>query len=90
MATPPVSLSPHPSSPQPAPDTSLRQQMHSDLHDLCQPLTALQFKLEITRIVGGPEALQQAIDGSLEETRRLFDAIDTMRHHLLRYEAGKQ
>jgi C4-dicarboxylate-specific signal transduction histidine kinase len=60
------------------------QQMDSDLHDLCQPLTALQCRLEIGKMIGHKGALQEAIDGSLEETQRMFEVIARMRQHLIR------
>ena len=60
------------------------QQMDSDLHDLCQPLTALQCRLEIGKMIGDEGALQEAVDGSLEETQRMFEVIARMRQHLVR------
>jgi hypothetical protein len=49
------------------------------LHDLCQPVTALQFSLEIGRLAGDPEASRQAFEECLVETRRICDAIGVMR-----------
>jgi hypothetical protein len=59
------------------------EQMHAELHDLCQPLTVLQCRLEIGRMLGHEGALQEAIDGGLEETRRMFEVIARMRQRLL-------
>lgn len=59
-------------------------QVHADLHELCQPLTALQCRLEIGRMMGNEEALLEALDGSLKETRRMFEVIDRMRERLSR------
>jgi signal transduction histidine kinase len=59
-------------------------QVHADLHELCQPLTALQCRLEIGRMMGNEEALLEAVDGGLEETRRMFEVIDRMRERLSR------
>ncbi len=59
------------------------EQMHADLHALCQPLTALQCRLEIGRMLGHDSALQEAVDGGLVETRRMFEVIDRMRQHLV-------
>lgn len=59
------------------------QLSHAELHDLCQPLTVLQCRLEMSRIPafgGNPE---EAIDESLGETRRIFDIVARMRERLL-------
>ena len=62
-------------------------EVHADLHELCQPLTALQCRLEIGRMMGNEEALIEAVDGGLEETRRMFEVIDRMRQRLIREDA---
>ena len=62
-------------------------EVHADLHELCQPLTALQCRLEIGRMMGNEEALLEAVDGSLEETRRMFEVVDRMRQRLIREDA---
>jgi C4-dicarboxylate-specific signal transduction histidine kinase len=59
------------------------EQSHTELHDLCQPLTALQCRLEMGRMLGHAGALEEAIDGGLEETRRMFEVIARMRQRLL-------
>jgi signal transduction histidine kinase len=58
------------------------RQMYADIHALCQPLTALQCRLEIGRMHGNETALQEAVDGSLAETRRMFEIISRMRRLL--------
>jgi len=58
------------------------KQMNADLHNLCQPLTALQCRLEVGRMLGHEGALQEAVDGSLCETKRLFQVIAQMRQRL--------
>jgi len=63
-------------------------EMHSALHDLCQPLTALQCQLEMGRRAGGGDVLREAVAGGLEETRRLFVAVARLRRCLLEEEAG--
>jgi len=68
----------------------LLDQMHADLHDLCQPLTALQCRLEIGRMLGHDSALQEAVDGGLEETKRMFEVINQMRQRLLLEDAAAQ
>jgi len=62
--------------------------MHSALHDLCQPLTALQCRLEMGRLAASGDGLREAVDGGLEETRRLFVAVARLRRCLLEAEAG--
>lgn len=62
-------------------------QSHLELHDLCQPLTALQCRLELAAMLGHPEALEEAVKGGLEETRRMFHIIAHMRQRLLEMEA---
>ncbi len=59
------------------------EQRHAELHDLCQPLTALQCRLEMGRMLGQPGSLEEAVDGSLEETRRMFEVIARIRQRLL-------
>ncbi len=63
------------------------KQSHLELHDLCQPLTALQCRLELGGMLGRSEALEEAVKGGLEETRRMFQIIAHMRQRLLEIEA---
>ena len=58
------------------------EQRHAELHDLCQPLTALQCRLEMGRMLGQPGSLEEAVDESLEETRRMFEVIARIRQRL--------
>jgi hypothetical protein len=62
------------------------EQSSLELHDLCQPLTALQCRLEMGKMLGHPEALEEAVKGGLEETRRMFHIIAHMRQRLLEIE----
>lgn len=55
---------------------------HAELHDLCQPLTALQCQLEMNTIRRGDDSAEQVIRGALEETRRIFAVIERMRSRL--------
>jgi hypothetical protein len=66
----------------------LVREMRELLHDLCQPLTALQCRLEIAKIHGDPELLLETVEDSLIETRRLVEAIAKMRERLLSEEPG--
>jgi hypothetical protein len=58
------------------------EQRHAELHDLCQPLTALQCRLEIGRLQNHEGALVEAVDASLKETRRMFEVIARIRQRL--------
>ena len=49
------------------------------LHDLCQPLTVLQCKLELSLLKGGGEATHAAVVDGLHECRRLNAVVKTMR-----------
>jgi signal transduction histidine kinase len=66
----------------PPPKDPFLYELEDELHDLCQPLTALQFRLELGKFVGDPQALREAVDGALEETNRMIDAIKRMRERL--------
>jgi signal transduction histidine kinase len=49
------------------------------LHDLCQPLTVLQCKLELGLLQGGEDAIHSAVVDGLRECRRLNAVVKTMR-----------
>lgn len=49
------------------------------VHDLCQPLTTLQCRLELAGLAGTPEAYREAVDMGLVECARLIDAVGSMR-----------
>jgi hypothetical protein len=49
------------------------------LHDLCQPLTVLQCKLELGLLKGGEEATHAAVVDGLHECRRMNAVVKTMR-----------
>jgi hypothetical protein len=52
------------------------------LHDLAQPLTALQCRLELGILMGDPDALLEAATGALVDTGRMFAEIGQMRERL--------
>ncbi len=54
------------------------------LHDLCQPLTVLQCKLELSLLDGGEEATHAAVVDGLHECKRLNAAVMTMRELVLK------
>lgn len=64
------------------------KEIEQDLHDLCQPLTSLQCRLELAQMIGNPVSLREAVDAGLEDTRRLFAGVSAMRERLL-HEDGK-
>lgn len=49
------------------------------LHDLCQPLTTLQCRLEMAGVVGTDEAYREAVELGLAECSRLIDAVESLR-----------
>jgi hypothetical protein len=49
------------------------------LHDLCQPLTTLQCRLEMATLLGTPEAYREATELGLAECMRLSEAVGAMR-----------
>jgi signal transduction histidine kinase len=55
------------------------KQMSAALHDLCQPLTTLQCRLEMAGLDGTKDAYRDAVDLGLVECGRLMDAVGSMR-----------
>jgi hypothetical protein len=55
------------------------EQIGRALHDLCQPLTTLQCRLEIAGMTGTNEAYREAVDLGLAECVRLMESVDSMR-----------
>ena len=56
------------------------------LHDLCQPLTVLQCKLELGLLKGGEEATHAAVVDGLHECKRMNAVVKTMRELVQRPE----
>lgn len=52
------------------------------LHDLCQPLTTLQCRLELARILDNDIDYREAVAFGLAECARLADCVTTMREAL--------
>ena len=52
------------------------------LHDLCQPLTTLQCRLEMAEFIGTLEAHRQAVEAGLVECARMSVAVGAMRQTL--------
>jgi len=62
-----------------APDeTGKRPTFRQELHDLSQPLTRLQWRLELGRR-GGEAELRETIEGALADSRELIEWIRRMR-----------
>jgi hypothetical protein len=55
------------------------KQMGAALHDLCQPMTTLQCRLEMASITGTAEGYREAVDLSMVECARLIEAVRSMR-----------
>jgi hypothetical protein len=52
------------------------------LHDLCQPLTTLQCRLELAGVLGTMDAYREAVDAGLAECSRLVESVASMREIL--------
>ena len=65
------------------PNSTLRQ----DLHDLSQPLTRLQWRLELGRR-GGESDLRETIEGALAETRELMEWVRRVRNRIEEQESA--
>ncbi len=59
-------------------DTGM-EQVCGALHDLCQPLTTLQCRLELAGMAGTAEAYRDAVNLGLVECARLVEAVGSMR-----------
>jgi len=68
--------------------SAILKEIERDLHDLCQPLTSLQCRLELAQMMGDAGSLREAVDGGLEDTRRLFAGVSAMRERLLREDSA--
>jgi signal transduction histidine kinase len=49
------------------------------LHDLCQPLTTLQCRLEMAKMQGNAEVYREAVELGLADCLRLSAAVGSMR-----------
>jgi hypothetical protein len=56
--------------------------MDDALHGLCQPLTVLQCRLAMGELIGGPDAMRNAIAEALVECARVNLAVGLMREML--------
>jgi signal transduction histidine kinase len=61
-----------------------RKQLGDALHDLCQPLTTLQCRLEMASLTDTLEVYRVAAETGMAECRRLAEAVESMREILHR------
>jgi hypothetical protein len=67
--------------------------MDDALHGLCQPLTVLQCRLAMGELIGGPDAMRDAIAEALVECARINLTVGLMREmlqHELQIDRDKQ
>lgn len=62
------------------------ERIDAELHDLSQPMTALQVRLEIGLAVDDAAGLREAVEGALDQTRRVFAAMERAKAALLQAE----
>jgi len=65
------------------------REMEKELHDLCQPVTSMQCRLELGKMGGTADELLEAANGALEDTDRIFAAVARMREKLLAEDAAQ-
>lgn len=53
--------------------------LRSALHDVAQPMTTLRCRLEIAKVVGDQDALQDAVNGGLVDLDRMTAIFEVMR-----------
>ena len=58
------------------------KQLSAELHELCQPLTTLQCRLEMATLSDTLEAYREAMENGLAECRRMAESVETMRQIL--------
>jgi len=59
-----------------------RKLLSAAVHDLCQPLTTLQCRLELATLTSTTEAYREAVVDGLTECRRLVEAVEAIREIL--------
>ncbi len=64
-------------------DAIAMNQMRQALHDLCQPLTALQCRLELAPLGGTDEDYREAVQLGLVECGRLMQGVEAMQRIVL-------
>ena len=59
------------------------EMLDTELHQLAQPLTALQCRLELGQIQGDPESLREAVRDALTEMQRVSEILARVRELLM-------
>jgi len=59
--------------------TEQEKQLSGALHDLCQPLTTLQCRLEMAILSDSVEGYREAAEEGLSECRRIVQLVESMR-----------
>jgi hypothetical protein len=62
---------------------TMESAFEKDLHDLCQPLTTLQCRLEYAQMLDDEVSLREAVEGGLMECQRMMASIEVMRSRLI-------
>jgi signal transduction histidine kinase len=88
-------MGPAPDGSEPARDTPAGRaetmaQLAARLHDLCQPLTALQCRLELFQMQGAPGELFEGVSECLRECARMNQLTDSMRELVQRGESMEE
>ena len=63
--------------------------LDQELHELAQPISALQCRLEIGKIVGTEHALREAVDGGLDDLFRLTRIFTRIRSLIAEASKGR-
>jgi len=66
-----------------------RKQLSGALHDMCQPLTTLQCRLEMATLTDSIEAYREAAQTGMAECRRMAESVCRMRE-ILQVSAGQE
>lgn len=58
------------------------KRLNGALHDLCQPLTTLQCRLEMAKMLNTEQDYREAVELALKECERLSNSVTEMRNAL--------
>ena len=58
---------------------NVMEHLDHELHDLAQPVTALQCRLEVGLLEGAETSLEDAVRGALDDVHRIAAAVLRMR-----------
>ena len=57
--------------------------LRHELHDLCQPLTRLQWRMEIGLLTNDERTLRDTVTGGLDDLRELVERVRRLRAQLV-------